>query len=107
MQDFKGLLVVGQGNPSFANDKSSSLRQFYTSHQLTTGRRLASPLSNLSNQNRIKKKTWGEGAKGKSKRGMDRKRKGDRYERGKAVKVCVRPDLERISKRETQGDRHR
>lgn len=52
MQDFKGFLVVGQGNPSLANDKSSSLRQFYSSHQLTTGQRLASSLSHLSNQNR-------------------------------------------------------
>lgn len=71
MQDFKGFLVVGQGNPSLASDKSSSLRQFYTSHQLTTGQRLASPLSNLSNQDRIEKKKIETGSEGKSKTGVD------------------------------------
>jgi len=61
MQDFKGFLVVGQGNPSLANDKSSSLRQFYTNYQLTAGQRLALPISRLSNENKIekKKKVWG------------------------------------------------
>lgn len=61
MQDFKGFLVLGQGHPSLANDKSSSLRQFYTNYQLTTRQRLALPISRLSNENKVekKKKGWG------------------------------------------------
>jgi hypothetical protein len=61
MQDFKGFLVMGQGNPSLANDKSSSLRQFYTNYQLTAGQRLALPISRWSNENKIEKKKKGVG----------------------------------------------